>query len=90
MTDYYSDDCKQRRKVKIATVQYRGQQFSVLGKENVIKLLRDTQSVRTLMEDNQLERLVQHDGNIVNNYTANVFRWQLFRLGCRLSSMKMI
>ena len=52
MTQYDSDDSEQRRKVKIATVQYQSKQFSVLGKENVIKLLRDTQSVGTMMEDN--------------------------------------
>ena len=51
----------------------------MLGKESVIKILRETQSVRALMETGQLEKLVQHEGNFVNNYTPSVFRAGLLR-----------
>ena len=65
--------------VKVAQVQYEGKQYAVLGKENVIKLLRETQSVRALMEIGQLEKLVRHEGNFVNNYTPSVLRAGLLR-----------
>ena len=77
--DYDSDDSEQRKLVKMAKVTYLNKVYPVLGKESVIKILRDTHSVRTLMEDNQLERLVQHEGNFVNNYTPAVFRAGILR-----------
>ena len=62
--------------VRVATLWYEDKDYRVLGKESVIKILRETQSVRTLMEDGQLELLVRHEGNFVNNYTKEVFpRW---------------
>ena len=65
--------------VKVVKLRYEGEDFEVLGKESVIKILRETQSVRTLMEDGQLELLMRHDGNFVNNYTKEVFRAGILR-----------
>ena len=79
VVDYDSDDSEQRKMVKMAKVTYLNKVYPVLGKESVIKILRDTHSVRTLMENNQLERLVQHEGNFVNNYTPAVFRAGILR-----------
>ena len=78
-TDYDSDDSDVNAMVKIAQVHYEGKQYPVLGKESVMKILRDTQSVRALMETGQLEKLVRHEGNFVNNYTPSVFRAGLLR-----------
>ena len=78
-TDYDSDDSEQRKMVKVATLQYEGEEFRVLGKESVIKILRETQSVRTLMEHGQLELLVRHEGNFANHYTKEVFRAGILR-----------
>jgi hypothetical protein len=60
-------------------VQWAGKKFSVTGKESSFRILRDTQSVRTLMCDNQLDDLVKHVGNFVYNYTAKVFREGILR-----------
>jgi hypothetical protein len=73
-SDSDSDDSQVRRQVKVSTVQWAGKKFSVTGKESSFRILRDTQSVRTLMCDNQLEDLVKHVGNFVHNYTSKVFR----------------
>ena len=76
---YDSDDSEARKMVRVNKLQYDGKEYQALGKESVVKLLRDTQSVRTLMEDGQLELLVRHDGNYVNNYTKDVFRAGILR-----------
>ena len=78
-TGYDSDDSDVKAMVKIVQVQYEGKQYPVLGKGSVIKILCDTQSVRALMETGQLEKLVRHEGNFVNNYTPSVFRAGLLR-----------
>ncbi len=78
-TSYESDDSEEQKMVKVVKLRYGGEDFEVLGKENVIKILRETQSVRTLMEDGQLELLVRLDGNYVNNYTKEVFRAGILR-----------
>ncbi len=65
--------------VKVVKLKYDGEEYDVLGKESVIKILRETQSVRTLMDDGQLELLVRHEGNFVNNYTKEVFRAGILR-----------
>ena len=78
-TGYASDDSEEQKMVKVVKLRYGGDDFEVLGKESVIKILRETQSVRTLMEDGQLELLVRHDGNYVNNYTKEVFRAGILR-----------
>ena len=59
-----NSDTEQRRQVRIATVQYEDAEYRVLGKKSVIKILRETQYVRTLLEDGQLERLVRHTGKV--------------------------
>ena len=63
-TDYESDDSEERKMMKVVKLRYEGEDFEVLGKESVIKILRETQSVRTLMEDGQLELLVRHEGGV--------------------------
>jgi hypothetical protein len=73
-TDYDSDDSQVKKKIKVATLDWQGQTFYVTGKESALHVLRDTYSVRTLMEDGQLQLLVQHVGDFVNNYTADVFK----------------
>ena len=78
-TGYDSDDSDVKAMIKIAQVPYEGKNYPVLGKESVIKILRETQSVRALMETGQLEKLVHHEGNFVNNYTPSVFRAGLLR-----------
>jgi DNA polymerase III delta subunit len=52
----------------------QGQTFYITGKESVINVLRDTYSVRTLMEDGQLQLLIKHVGDFANNYTADTFK----------------
>jgi len=66
-TDSDSEDSQVKKRVKISTVEYQ-------GKENVLSILRDTHSVRTMMETGQLEKLMQHEGNFVNHYTPAVWK----------------
>jgi hypothetical protein len=73
-TDYDSDDSQVKKKIKVATLEWQGQTFYVTDKESALNILRETYSVRTLMEDGQLQLLVQHVGDFVNNYTADVFK----------------
>ena len=68
-TDSDSEDSQVRKRVKISTIEYQGKDFHVTGKENVLSILRDTHSIRTMMEVGQLEKLMQHEGNFVNHYT---------------------
>jgi hypothetical protein len=55
-------------------MEWQGQTFYITGKESVINVLRDTYSVRTLMEDGHLQLLVNHVGDFANNYTADNFK----------------
>jgi len=64
-TDSDSEDSQVKKRVKISTVEYQGKDFHVTGKENVLSILRDTHSVRTMMETGQLEKLMQYEGNFV-------------------------
>ena len=50
-----------KKRKKVASMERHGQTFYIIGKESVINKLRDTYSVRTLMEDGQLQLLVNHD-----------------------------
>jgi hypothetical protein len=60
-------------------LEYNGQTFYVTGKESALHILRETYSVRSLMEDGQLQLLVHHVGDFVNNYTADVFKLGIIR-----------
>ena len=51
----------------------------MIGEKNALHILRLSQSVRTLMELNQLEKMVEHVGNYVNNYTPDHFKQGVFR-----------
>ena len=55
-------------------MDWQGQTYYITGKESVIVILRDTSSVRTLMEDGQLQLLINHVGDVANNYTADNFK----------------
>ena len=72
--EYDSDDSQVKKKIKVASMDWQGQTYYVTGKESVIAILRDTSSVRTLMEDGQLQLLVNHVGDFANNYTADNFK----------------
>lgn len=72
--DYDSDDSQLKKRVKIASVEYFGKSYAVTGKENVISILRETQSIRTLMGKIQVALLTQYDGDYVNNY--NYISWR--------------
>jgi len=73
--EYDSDDSQVKKKTKVASLEWQGKVFYVAGKESAINILRDTFSVRTLMEDGQLQHLVNHVGDFVNNYTAEALKW---------------
>jgi len=77
--DYDSDDSQVKKKTKVAALEYNGQTFYVTGKESALHILRETYSVRSLMEDGQLQLLVHHVGDFVNNYTADVFKLGIIR-----------
>ena len=77
--DYDSDDSQVKKKTKIAALEYNGQTFYVTGKESALHILRDTYSFRSLMEDGQLQLLVHHVGDFINNYTADVFKMGIIR-----------
>lgn len=72
--EYDSDDSQVKKRIKVASMDWQGQTFYITGKESVITILRDTYSVRTLMEDGQLQLLVNHVGDFANNYTADNFK----------------
>jgi hypothetical protein len=72
--EYDSDDFQVKKKIKVASMDWQGQTYYITGKESVIVILRDTSSVRTLMEDGQLQLLVNHVGDFANNYTADNFK----------------
>jgi hypothetical protein len=72
--NYDSDDSQVRKKIKVASMEWQGQTFYITGKESVLIILRDTHSVRTLMEVGQLQLLINHVGDFANNYTADNFR----------------
>jgi DNA mismatch repair ATPase MutL len=78
-TDYDSDDSQVKKKIKVASLDWQGQTFYVTGKESALNILRETYSVRTLMEEGQIQLLVQHVGDYVNNYTADVFKMGTIR-----------
>ena len=65
--DYDSDDSQVKKKTKVTALEWQGE------------TLRNTFSVRTLMEDGQLQLLVHHVGDFVNNYTAEVFKMGIIR-----------
>jgi hypothetical protein len=77
--DYDSDDSQVKKKTKVAALDFNGQTFYVTGKESALHILRDTYSVRSLMEHGQLQLLVHHVGDFVNNYTADVFKMGIIR-----------
>jgi len=77
--DYDSDDSQVKKKTKVAAVEWQGKTFYITGKESALTTLRDTFSVRTLMEDGQLQLLVHHVGDFVNNYTADIFKMGIIR-----------
>ena len=77
--DYDSNDSQVKKKTKVAALDYNRQTFYVTGKESALHILRDTYSVRSLMEDGQLQLLVHHVGDFVNNYTADVFKTGIIR-----------
>jgi hypothetical protein len=55
-----------------------GTNLYLTGKESALHILRETFSVRSLMEDGQLQLLVHHVRDFVNNYTADVLKWVSF------------
>jgi len=77
--NYDSDDSQVKKKTKVASVEWHGKTFFVTGKESALNILRDTFSVRTLMEEGQLQHLVHHVGDFVNNYTPEVFKTGIIR-----------
>jgi hypothetical protein len=77
--DYDSDDSQVKKKTKVAAVEWQGKTFYVTGMESALTTLRDTFSVQTLMEDGQLQLLLHHVGNFVNNYTAEIFKMGIIR-----------
>jgi hypothetical protein len=78
--DYDSDDSQVKKKTRVATLEWQGKVFYVTGKESAINILRDTFSVRTLMEPGQLQLLINHVGDFVNNYTSDAFKTGIIRL----------
>jgi hypothetical protein len=60
-------------------MDWQGQTFYITAKESVITILRDTYSVRTHMEDDQLQLLVNHVGDFAYNYTAENFKTGLIK-----------
>ena len=60
-------------------MEWQGRTFYVTVKENAIATLRDAYSVWSLMEDGQLQQLVNHVGNFVNNYTSEVLKIGIIR-----------
>ena len=78
-TDYDSDDSQLKKKTNIARLEWLGKTYEMIGKENALHILRMSQSVRTLMELNQLEKLIDHVGNFVNNYTPEQFKYGILR-----------
>ena len=77
--DYDSDDSQVKKKTKVSALEWQGQTFYITGKESAFHILRDTFSVRSLMEDGQLQLLVHHVGDFVNNYTADIFKAGILR-----------
>ena len=49
--DYDSDDSQVKKKIKVAALEWQGQTFYVTGKESALHILRETYSVRSLMDD---------------------------------------
>lgn len=82
LTDDYdndSDNSQVKKKTKIAAVEWRGKAFYVTGKENALHILRATQSIRIMMVDDQLDKLVIQVGNYVNHFTSENFKLGIFR-----------
>jgi hypothetical protein len=77
--EYDSDDSQVKKKIKVASLEWQGQTFYIIGKESVINILRDTYSVRSLMEEGQQPILVNHVGDFVNNYTSDVYKTGIVR-----------
>jgi len=77
--DYNSDDSQVKKRIKVAYMDWQGQTFYITAKESVITILRDTYSVRTHMEDGQLQLLVNHVGDFAYNYTAENFKTGLIK-----------
>jgi hypothetical protein len=78
-TDYDSDDSQLKKKTNIARMEWMGKTYEMIGKENALHILRMSQSVRTLMEPNHLEKIIDHVGNFVNNYTPEQFKHGILR-----------
>ena len=77
--EYDSDDSQVKKKIKVASMDWQGQTYYITGKESVIVILRDISSVRTLMEDGQLQLLINHVGDVANNYTADNFKTDIIK-----------
>jgi len=77
--DYDSDDSQVKKKTKVSALEWQGQTFYITGKESALHILRDTFSVRSFMEDGQLQLLVRHVGDFVNNYTADISKAGILR-----------
>ena len=60
-------------------MEWQGQTFFITDKDSALHILRDTFSVRSMMEDGQLQLLVHHVEDFVNNYTADVFKMGIIR-----------
>ena len=73
--DYDSDDSQVKKKTKVAALEYNGQTFYVTGKESALHILRDTYSVRSLMEDGQLQLLVHHVGDLLTIIQPTFLKW---------------
>jgi hypothetical protein len=57
------------------------------GKESAIATLRNTYSVRSLMEDGQLHQLVNHVDDFIHNYTSDVFKIGIIRRHSKSAGM---
>lgn len=80
LTDGYdSDDSQVKKKTKIAAVEYHDKAFYVKGKENALHILRAAQSIRIMIVEGQMDKLIMHVGNYVNNFTPENFRIGIFR-----------
>ena len=86
------DDDTAVRVIRDKEVEVGGKRYRVQGKGTYHNILIATASMRTLMEDGQLEKLTAYHGNYVHNYTAEVLLKGILRqttLQSTLSGMQM-
>jgi hypothetical protein len=86
-TEYDSDDSQVKKKTKVAALEWQGKTFYVTSKESAINILRDTYSVRSLMEEGQLQLLVNYVGDFVNNYTSDLLKTGIIRRNSKSALM---